>query len=65
MLRFIIFTGEVQFSSGGDRNIQNCHVGPDEKTHATVDRNFEMNFLVNVWHAVLDDQVMAHCICEG
>jgi len=40
-------------------------VWPDENPHATVESNFQLRFRVNVWCAVLDDQLIGHFILEG
>ena len=37
----------------------------DENPHATVESNFQQRFSVNVWCAVLDDQVIGPFILEG
>ena len=45
--------------------IHNSHVWGDENPHATVERNFQQRFSVNVWCAVLDDQLIGPFILEG
>jgi len=45
--------------------IHNSHVWADENPHATVESNFQLRFSVNVWCAVLDDQLIGPFILEG
>jgi len=40
-------------------------VWADENPHATVESNFQLCFSVNVWCAVLDDQLIGPLILEG
>jgi len=40
-------------------------VWADENSHATVESNFQLRFSVNVWCAVLDDQLIGPFILEG
>jgi len=37
----------------------------DENPHATVENNFQQRFSVNVWCAVLDDQLIGPFILDG
>jgi len=62
---YILFTDKAQFSQGGVNNTHNSHVWADENPHATVESNFELRFSVNVWCAVLDDQLIGPFILEG
>ena len=55
--RYIQFTDEAQFKCDGVNNTHNSHVWADENPHATVESNFQLRFSVNVWCAVLDDQL--------
>ena len=63
--RYILFTEEAQFRRDGVNNTHNCHVWADENPHATVESNFQQRFSVNVWCAVLDDQLIGPFILEG
>ena len=63
--RYILFTDKAQFSQGGVNNTHNSHVWADENPHATVESNFQLCFSVNVWCAVLDDQLIGPFILEG
>ena len=63
--RYILFTEEAQFRRDGVNNTHKCHVWADENPHATVESNFEQRFSVNVWCAVLDDQLIGPSILEG
>ena len=45
--------------------IHTTHVWADENSHATVESNFQLHFSVNVWCAVLDDQLIGPFILEG
>ena len=65
MLRYILFTDEAQFSRDGVNNTHNSRVWADENPHATVESNFQLRFSVNVWRAVLDDQLIGSFILEG
>jgi len=40
-------------------------VWADENPHATVASNFQLRFSVNVWCAVLDDELIGPFILEG
>ena len=62
--RYIMFTDEAQFNRDGVNNTHNSHVWADENPHATVESNFQ-RFSVNVWCAVLDDQLIGPFILEG
>jgi len=63
--RYILFTDEAQFNRDGVNNTHNSHVWADENPHATVESNFQQRFSVNVWCAVLDDQLIGPFILEG
>ena len=41
------------------------HVWAVENSHATAESNFQLRFSVNVWCAVLDDQLIGPFILEG
>ena len=60
-----MFTDEAQFNRDGVNNTHNSHVWGDENPHATVESNFQQRFSVNVWCAVLDDQLIGPFILEG
>jgi len=62
--RYILFTEEAQFNHDGVNNTHNSHVWADENPHATVESNFQLHFTVNVWCAVLDDQLIGPFILE-
>jgi len=63
--RYILFTDEAQFNRDSVNNTHNSHVWADENPHATVESNFQLRFSVNVWCAVLDDQLIGPFILEG
>jgi len=63
--RYILFTDESQFNRDGVNNTHNSHVWADEYPHATVESNFQLCFSVNVWCAVLDDQLIGPFILEA
>ena len=63
--RYVMFTDEEQFIRDGVNNTHNSHVWGDENPHATVESNFQQRFCVNVWCAVLDDQLIGPFILEG
>ena len=65
MHRYILVTDEAQFNSDGVDNTHNSHVWADENPHATVESNFQLCFSVNVWCAVLDDQLIGPFILKG
>jgi len=62
--RYIMFTDEAQFNHDGVNNTHNYHVWGDENPHSTVESNFQQRFSVNVWCAVLDDQLIGPFILE-
>jgi len=62
--RYILFTDEAQFNRDGV-NTHNSHVWADENPHATVESKFQLRFSVNLWCAVLDDQLIGPFIFEG
>ena len=62
--RYIPFTDEAQFNLDGVNNTHHS-VWADENPHATVQSNFQLRFSVNVWCAVLDDQLIGPFISEG
>jgi len=63
--RYILFTDEAQFTGDGVNNTHNSHVWADVNPHAAVESNFQLRFSVNVWCAVLDDQLFGLFILEG
>ena len=64
--RYILFTEESQFNRDGVNNTQNnSHVWADWNSHTTVASKFQKRFSVNVWCAVLDDQLIGPFILEG
>jgi len=60
-----MFTDEAQFNRDGVNNTHSSHVWADENPHATVESNFQQRFSVNVWCAVLDDQLIGPFILDG
>ena len=62
---YILFTDESQFNHDGVDNTHNCYVWADENSHATTESNFQQRFSVNVWCAVLDNQLIGPLILEG
>jgi len=62
---YILFTDEVQFNLDGVNNTHNSYVWVDENPYNTVESNFQLCFSVNVWCAVLDDQLIGPFILEG
>jgi len=62
---YIMFTDDAQFNRDGVNNTHNAHVWGDENPHATVESNFQQRFSVNVWCAVLDEQLKGPLILEG
>jgi len=63
--RYILFTDESQFNCDGVNNTHNSHVWADENPHAAVESSFQQHFSVNVWCAVLNDQLIGPFILEG
>ena len=59
------FTDEEQFNRDGVNNTHNSHVWGNENPHATVERNFQNNFSVILWCAVLNDQLVGPFILVG
>ena len=60
-----MFTDEAQFNLNGVSNTHNSHVWTDKNPHVTVESNFQLRFSVNVWCAVLDNQLIGSFILEG
>ena len=65
LYRYILFTDEAQFNFDSVNNTHNSHMWADENHHATVESIFQLRFSVNVWCAVLDDQLIGPFILEG
>jgi len=63
--RYNLFTDEAQFNRDSINNTHNSHVWADENPCTTVESNFQLCFSVNVWCAVLDDQLIGPFILEG
>ena len=63
--RYSLFTDESHFNRDGVNNTHNSHVWADGNPYATVESNFQQRFSVNVWCAVLDDQLIGPFILEG
>ena len=63
--RYSLFSDEAQFNRDGVNNTHNSHVWADENPHATVESNCQQRFSVNVWCAVLDDQLIGPFILDG
>jgi len=61
----ILFTDEAQFNRKGVNNTHNSHVWENDNPRAIVESNFQLHFSVNVWCAVLDDQVIGPFILES
>jgi len=55
---------KAQFNHDGVNNTHSSYVWADENPHATVECNFHLRFSVNVWCAVLDDQLIGPFILE-
>ena len=67
MHRYSMFTDETQFNRDGVNNTHSnlmCDVWADENPHATVENNFQQRFIVNVWCAFLDDQLIGPFILD-
>jgi len=62
---YILFTDEAQFNRDGVNNTHTSHVWADENPHTPVESNFQLRFSVNVWCAVLDNQLIGPFILEG
>ena len=60
-----IVTACILTNRDGVNNTHNSHVWADENPHVTVESNFQQHFSVNVWCAVLDDQLSGPFILEG
>jgi len=62
---YILFTDEAQFNHDGVNNTHNFCVWADENPHTNVESNFQLRFSLNVWCAVLDNQLIGSFIFEG
>ena len=58
LIPFILFTNEASFTHDGINNTYNSHRWTDKNAHATVERNSQHRFSVNVWCSVLDSQLI-------
>ena len=56
---------KAEFNCDSVNNTHNSHVWADENPHTTVESNFQIHFSVNVWCAILDDQLIDPFILEG
>jgi len=56
--RCILLIEEAHLNHYGIYNTHSSHVWSDENPHATVENNFELFIIVNVWCGVLDDQLI-------
>jgi len=63
--RYILFTDESHFNHDGVKKTHKSRMWADENPHATEESNFQQRFSVNVWCAVLDDQLTGPFILEG
>ena len=63
--RYSLFTDESPFNRDGVNNTHNFHVWADQNSQAPVESNFKHRFIVNVWCAVLDEQLIGPFILEG
>ena len=59
-----LLTKRISFLDGVI-NKHKSHVWADDNSHATMESNFQLRFSVNVWCAVLDDQLSGPFILEG
>ena len=57
LIPFILFTDEASFTRDGINNTNNSHQWSDKNPHATVERNSQHRFYVNVWCSVIDSQL--------
>ena len=62
---YILFTDDVQLNRDGVNNTHNSHVGGDENPYTTVESNFQLQFSVSVWYAILDNQLIGPFFLEG
>jgi len=60
-----IVTSCLLTNRNGVNNTHNSHVWADGNPHAIVESNFQQHFSVNMWYAVLDDQLIGPFIVEG
>jgi len=57
MIRNILFTDEAHFTRDGFNNTRNSHLWDHDNPHGTVESNYQHRFSVNVWCAVIGDQL--------
>ena len=57
-LRRILWTDESKFNREGITNYHNTHYWAEENPHLTKNHNFQIQFSVNVWLGVINDQVI-------
>lgn len=58
-------TDVSQFNRDGVHYRHSCCVSSDKNPHATMESNFALRLIGNVWCAVLDDQVIGRFTFEG
>ena len=57
LIPFILFTDKASFTRDGINNTHNSHRWSDKNPHATVERNSQHRFSVNVWCGMIDSQL--------
>ena len=64
LLPYILFTDEATFTRNGITNTRNCHNWAQDNPHATVQKNFQTRFSVNVWCCIINDMLIGPAIVE-
>lgn len=64
LLPYILFTDEATFTRNGINNTRNCHNWAQDNPHATVQKNFQTRFSVNVWCGIINDMLIGPAIVE-
>jgi hypothetical protein len=59
MIHNILFTDEAHLTSNGVNDTRNSHLWDCDNLHATVERNYQHLFVINVWCGVNGDQIIA------
>lgn len=64
LFKYILFTDESQFTRDGINNLRNQHSWAEVNPHATIARNFQYRFSINVWCGVIHDKLIGPFIFQ-
>jgi sarcosine oxidase delta subunit len=58
MIRNILFTNKAHFTRNEVNNTRNAHLWDRDNSHGTVKSNYQHRSSVNIWCAVIGDQLI-------